>query len=147
MDMGRLVKILQGHEGRVTKGGRHVPYKDSKGKLTLGYGHLLERGVTESVALLLLQEDIQEVINELRRKWWWFDELDAVRQEVVINMAFNMGVPRFATFKRTIGYISEGEYVLASQEMLDSKWAREDVGPSRSSQLSRMMANGEYEEI
>lgn len=141
MNFGRMVDNFIKHEGRVFKEGYHKPYKDSVGKLTIGYGrNITDRGITEDEALLLLHNDIQQTVNELRKKYYWFDSLDEVRQEVIVNMAFNMGVPTFSQFVNTISYIEEGKFDLAAANMLKSKWSRQ-VG-IRATELAREMASG-----
>lgn len=140
MNLHNLTDTLIRHEGRVVTSGRHQMYKDSVGKVTIGYGrNLTDRGISENEARFLLHEDINEVIQGLGR-YWWFTELDEVRQEVVINMAFNLGLTGFSKFRNTIGYISDGNYSQAAANMLKSKWARQ-VG-IRAQELSRMMASG-----
>jgi len=144
MNFDRMVEDFKRHEGRVYKDGYHKPYKDSVGKLTIGYGrNISDRGLSEDEALYLLHNDIQDTIKELKQKYYWFDSLDDVRREVIINMAFNMGVPTFAQFRNTIGYIEEGHYDLAARNMLKSKWARQ-VG-IRAQELAREMESGTAE--
>lgn len=144
MNFGRMIDNLIKHEGTVFKHGYHKVYKDTVGKLTIGYGrNITDRGITENEARLLLHNDVQATVDELRKKYFWFDSIDSVRQEVVVNMAFNMGVPTFSSFVNTIGYIEEGKYDLAAANMLQSKWARQ-VGV-RATELAREMASGEAE--
>lgn len=142
MNMARVIEILKRHEGFVKREGRHFPYKDTVGKLTTGYGrNITDKGFSEDEVQLMLYNDIQEVIDGLRKDYWWFDELDDVRQEVVINMAFNLGLAGFGKFRNTIGYISDGAYSQAASNMLASKWAGQ-VG-YRARELSDMMRTGE----
>jgi len=68
------------------------------------------------------------------------NDLDAVRQRVVIDMAFNIGVPRLTGFKKMWAAIHCGDYEEAALEMMDSKWARQ-VG-RRAKRLSLMMKTG-----
>lgn len=144
MNMARLVETIVRHEGQVRQGDRHMPYKDSVGKLTIGHGrNLSDRGISSGEARFMLVSDIQETINELRHRYRWFDPLDEIRQEVVINMAFNMGVPTFGMFVGTIAHIERGEYADAADHMLRSKWARQ-VG-YRATELSGMMRYGRVE--
>ena len=118
-----------------------MPYKDSVNKLTIGYGrNLTDRGLSNSEAEYLLANDIQEVIDGLRKSYWWFDTINEVRQEVVINMAFNLGLAGFAKFRNTVGYISDGNYKQAAANMLKSKWAIQ-VG-YRARELAREMETG-----
>ena len=141
MNFQRLTDTLVRHEGSHILEGRHRLYKCTAGKETIGYGrNLTDRGISEGEAKTLLHNDIQDSINEVRDKLYWFDSLDDVRQEVIVNMAFNLGVPGLMKFRNTIGYIEEGEYGMAAQEMLNSQWAAQ-VG-YRAQELSRMMASG-----
>jgi lysozyme len=141
MNMDRLVKTLIRHEGAVRKNNRHFPYKDSVGKLTIGFGrNLTDRGLSEDEAQYLLSNDIHEVINDLQNNYHWFNQLDSVRQEVVINMAFNLGFTGFSKFKTTIKRIAEGNYESAAANMLNSKWASQVHG--RADELAEMMRTG-----
>jgi len=140
MDMTRLQKQLRIDEGQVKKKNRHVVYQDSEGHDTVGIGRLVSRGFSNAEVTMMLHSDINDAIADLRRKFWWFDNLDDIRQEVVINMVFNLGIDRFSGFRKTIDYISQEEFILAAAEMLDSEWAVQ-VG-NRAQRLSRMMASG-----
>lgn len=141
MNMARLTDTLVRHEGAVRKNGRHMPYTDTTKHLTIGFGrNLTDRGLSEDEARLLLYNDVQDVINGLRKSFWWFNELDDVRQEVVINMAFNLGLVGFSKFKNTIAHISAGEYEQAAAGMLQSLWASQ-VG-RRATELANMMRTG-----
>ena len=62
--------------------------------------HIFSDGITEADAMYLAQNDVQIVEEELVRAHPCVEELDAVRQLVLIDMAFNMGVPRLCKFKK-----------------------------------------------
>lgn len=137
MKRERLSKILVRHEGIRLK-----PYKDSVGKLTIGVGRNLEDvGISEDEAYYMLQNDIDVAIDRLNRIFPQWIELDDVRQEVLINMSFNLG-NKLAKFKRFLRAVKEGNYEQASYEMLNSKWATQ-VG-RRAKELAYAMRNGEY---
>ena len=141
MIITRLAKRLKIHEGEVKTGGRHRMYTASVGKITIGYGrNLSDRGLSDSEAAFLLNNDMADVVEECRREFQWFDKLDDVRQEVILNMVFNLGMPKFKKFKKTITYIEQRNFTMASEEMLNSKWARQ-VG-SRALELSHEMQFG-----
>ncbi len=134
-------KMLVRHEGLRLK-----PYRCTSGKLTIGIGRNLEdNGISEEEAYLMLDNDINEVIDNLKNKYDWFERLNDVRKAVVIDMAFNLGIPRFGAFKKTISLIESEDFDGASKEMLNSKWAVQ-VG-YRAKELSEMMRSGEYKEI
>jgi len=138
MNMQRLQNTLEHHEGLRLK-----PYKDSVGKLTIGIGRNLDDvGISKSEALLLLQNDIDVAINKLRTNYSWFSALSEIRQEILINMVFNMGITRFKGFKKMIHALEQADYTAASVEMLDSKWASQ-VG-NRATELSAAMLKGEF---
>jgi len=55
-------------------------------------------------------------------------------------MAFNLGRPRLAKFKRMLAAIAAEDFVRAAAEMLNSSWAI-DVG-QRARTLARLMRDG-----
>ena len=135
-----IKEMLIRHEGLRLK-----PYLDSVGKLTIGIGRNLDdRGITKDKALYLLKNDIENSIQDLKT-FRWFDGLDQVRKEALIDMMFNLGRYRFNKFQKMIKALEEKDYLKASQEMLNSKW-REQVG-HRAIELARMIESGEYYEI
>ena len=91
---------------------------------------------------MLLNNDIAKVRREVNRTFTWFSHLNPVRKNVVLNMVFNIGLPRFRQFKKTIAAIRAKEWEGAAREMLDSRWARQ-VG-RRARELARMMKSGKY---
>lgn len=110
------------------------------------------RGITRTQAMILLSHDIDACVADLDRKLPWWRKLDGVRQRVLINMCFNMGIGRapdaarkitgrgLLGFANTLRLISAGAYSDASQNMLASRWA-EQVGP-RAARLAAMMRTG-----
>lgn len=137
MDRQRLFTQLRLHEGV-----EHKPYKCTAGYLTIGVGrNIEERGLSDDEIDFLLDNDINIVVDELGRTYDWFFDLSEVRQRVVADMVFNLGLPRFAQFKNMIAAIEAEDYVQASNEMMDSRWAQQ-VG-LRASRLAEMMETDE----
>lgn len=126
------------------EGLRLKPYRDTVGKLTIGVGRNLDDvGISKEEALYLLENDIQRAIREASKIFGstvWLS-LDEVRQAVIIDMLFNLGKPRFLTFKKFIQAVKEKDFKKASYEMLNSKWAKQ-VG-KRAERLAYMMETGE----
>ncbi|MGM0411280.1 MAG: glycoside hydrolase family protein [Bacillota bacterium] len=134
--MKSIVEQLELHEGF-----RSDPYKDTEGYLTIGYGRNLDaKGISREEAAHLLENDIKEVVKDLK-KHYWFTTLDKIRQKVIIDMAFNLGVNGLLSFKKMIQALKEKNYDKTADEMLDSLWA-EQVG-NRADRLARMMRTGE----
>ena len=103
---------------------------------------IYEHGIREADAMYLAQNDVQIVEEELLRAHPCVEDLDAVRQLVVMDMAFNMGVPRLCKFKKMWNAIHENKFDMAAKEMLDSRWAIQVK--SRAVKLSNAMHNGEF---
>ena len=153
-----LSKLIE-HEGMVL-----TVYKDSLGIDTIGIGRNLkdrgiskeeleymdipsmdviyEHGINEADARYLALNDIAIVENELCSVHPCVENLDSVRQLVLMDMAFNMGVPRLCKFKNMWNAIHQEDFESASFEMMDSKWARQ-VG-NRAKRLSEAMKTGEF---
>jgi len=154
-----FVNKLIAHEGL-----RLQVYKDTLGIDTIGIGRNLEDrgitkeeldwmdipnmdavyeyGITEADAMYLAKNDVQIVEEELVRAHPCVEELDAVRQLVLMDMAFNMGVPRLRKFTKMWNAVHEKKFDIAAKEMLDSRWAVQVK--SRSTKLAHAMHHGEF---
>jgi lysozyme len=136
VDRHAMVRQLRLHEGE-----RFKPYRCTAGKLTIGVGRNLDdRGITAAESAYLLCNDISEKETELVHALPWVSSLNEVRQRVLVDMAFNLGIDGLLGFKRTLATIQAGDYQRAATMMLDSKWAGQ-VG-QRAERLARMMATG-----
>jgi lysozyme len=157
-DRDELVKMVALHEGIVLS-----VYQDHLGINTVGIGRNLDDrgitdgellfmnktiddvyddGLTEEEAYYLCMNDIAIVEKELLDSKPIVNQLSAVRQMVLVDMAFNMGVPRLRLFKNMWMAIEKVNYPLACEEMIDSRWASQ-VG-NRAMKLSLAMKNGEW---
>lgn len=133
MQKERLKKQLLDDEGL-----RMKPYHCTGGKLTIGIGRNLEDvGISKEEAEYLLENDINRIHRDLSKKIDFFADLDSLRQEVLINMAFNMGVSGLLGFRRTLAFMRKGDFDAASVEMLKSKWSQQV--PNRAFRLSLLM--------
>jgi lysozyme len=127
---------LERHEGLRLK-----PYRDTVGKLTVGYGRNLEDvGISRDEADFMLDNDIDQVERQLDTVDEYRD-LNDVRQTVIANMAFNLGFAGLMGFKNMWSAIDRRDWDRAADEMLNSKWARQ-VGV-RAVELSEIMRTGE----
>ena len=134
--MESLIRELTRDEGLRLK-----PYKCTAGKTTIGVGRNLDDvGISPDEAEILLRNDIARAEEGLDVALPWWRTLDPVRQRVMVNMAFNLGIAGLLGFKNTVELIRCGEYLDAAQHMLASKWARQ-VGP-RALRLATMMRDG-----
>ena len=126
---------------KVDEGYKGFMYKDSEGKTTIGYGHNLDDiGFPQRLAELVLYYDLKETIREVRREFLWFKDMPESKQEVVVNMAFNVGMSSIRGFKRMLFALSKHDYLSAAKEMIDSKWYTQ-VG-QRARRLVSIMSDG-----
>jgi lysozyme len=131
-----MIRQLRLHEGERLK-----PYRCTAGKLTIGVGRNLDdRGISAAESAYLLGNDIDHHWRELVKALPWVEQLDEVRQRVLLDMAFNLGIGGLLGFKNTLATIKGGNYRKAGEMMLDSKWAGQ-VG-QRADRLAVMMATG-----
>lgn len=136
MNKAKLAEQLKKHEGIKLK-----PYTDTVGKLTLGIGRNLEdKGITEQEALFMLNNDVDYFYNKLCQRIGWMKTLNDARQNVLVNMAFNLGIAGLMSFKKMLLACEHGNFKIAATEMLSSKWA-EQVG-YRANELAEQMRTG-----
>lgn len=126
---------------REQEGFRAELYPDSGG-WAIGYGrNLTFRPLTKDEAEYLLLSDLRSITVELQQKIdCWFD-LNSVRQEVLAEMAYNLGTGGLLQFKRMLSAMRREQWNEAENELLDSKAARQL--PRRYGQLAQMMRTGE----
>lgn len=151
--MDQLINQIKRHEGF----SEHV-YLCPAGKRTVGYGynldanplklssseivHALKNGMAEQEAERLLTRMVGRCIDQLDTGIPWCVDIDPVRHDALINMAYNLGIVGLLKFTKTLALIKAGDYPKAADEMLKSKWAS-DVG-HRAVELSAQMRSGNY---
>lgn len=152
-DLCEGAALLMKHEGF-----REVVYKDTKGKLTIGYGlNLEDRGVTEEQARRLMLDAVHDLDLAFRGIYGaWYDRLNSARKWVCLNMAYQMGFRGFGSFKKMIAALElaankatpadtpvrKQVWRKVKDEMLDSQWARNF--PDRANELAGMMEDGTW---
>lgn len=112
---------------------------------TVGYG-CIGPGIgpdtvwTQSQAEAEFDRRFTSLISDLDSEIPWWRTLDDVRQDVIANMAWNLGVKGLLGFKRFLADLQAAMYAAAAAEMMDSKWATQV--PSRARRLRVMMLTG-----
>ena len=139
MDKKQLTKELRRDEGVVP-----FAYQDHLGYWTIGVGRLIDKrkggGLSDAEIDFLLSNDIDRFEKQVIDALPWYSRLDDVRQRVLVNMAFNLGIAGLLGFKNTLAMIERGDYAGAAKGMLASKWAGQ-VG-ERAKRLAIMMETG-----
>ena len=139
MGYNDLKARIKKHEGY-----RDTIYKDSLGFSTIGYGHLVlqtdryEKGVTYR------KKDLEKVFNTdfntaKSNANQLIEGLPIHHQAkcVIIEMVFQLGMGGVSKFKKMWKALKQNNYKIASEEMLDSRWAKQT--PKRAEELSNVM--------
>lgn len=138
----KAIEQIRRHEGEVL----HA-YTDSLGMLTIGVGRLIDKrkggGISKEESEFLLSNDINTRIAALEKRLPWFDQLDDVRKAVLLNMSFQLGIAGLMQFTKTLTHVQNGEYDLAADGMLKSKWATQT--PKRAQEMSNQMRTGQWQ--
>lgn len=138
-----LIKTLKRHEGV-----RRYVYKDHLGYETIGVGRCLVEGIgiglSDDEIEYMLANDIARCAVELSKAFNWFQDLNTVRREAMINLCFNLGLTRLLNFKRALAAMRAKDYAKAAEEFLDSRWA-DQVG-QRAIEVTDMIRSGQYAE-
>jgi len=110
-------------------------YKDHLGFPTIGYGTKLP--LTEEEAELLLRHRLHKMVKELLRHKPFVEELPLDAKLIILNMAYQLGVPRLLGFRKMWSALESKDFEEAAKEMRDSLWNRQT--PNRSNKLASIM--------
>ena len=120
---------------KASEGFRSKVYQCTEGHDTIGYGFAIKDLVlTEHIATRILNAKLVELKLRVQQKFPFIVDLPDEVQNVVIEMCYQMGVSGFSKFKKTISLLESKEFLSASKEMLDSRWAKQT--PNRAKKLS-----------
>ena len=138
MNYDDLKARIKKHEGF-----RDTVYLDSLGKRTVGYGHLCventwndNKKYSEAFLNIIFDKDFDNA-KDNAHKLIGDMALHHQAKCVLIEMVFQLGIGGVSKFKNMWKALGEGNYQTASEEMLDSRWAKQT--PKRAEELSNVM--------
>jgi lysozyme len=142
IELEQVEKRLFADEGNVP-----FAYRDSKGFWTIGPGILIDErrggGLSLDESKYLLRGRILKLEEACIRRFPWWLDVDDGRQQIIVCMAYQLGMNGVANFKKMCAAMAEHDYERAADEMLDSEWARKD-SPERAHRMAQMMRTGEF---
>ena len=137
-DYYKMISLNEGVKPKV--------YKDSKGHRTIGVGFNLEDGgnrkilkkegidinelfdgreLSENEVKTLYNYSLTQAFNDAQK----FDKNFAKRPEkvkkAIVDMSFNLGLPRLNKFKKMREGLEVDDYSKAADEMVDSEWYKD----------------------
>jgi GH24 family phage-related lysozyme (muramidase) len=133
----KALDLIKKREGLILK-----VYKDSLGKLTAGYGHLIKPGeealgITQTLSDRWLKEDYQGAYRAAQEQAatlpLWTQELE----DVLISVNYQLGIKWTSKFPKTWAMMVEGKYEEAAREVEDSLWHKQT--PVRVRDLQRAL--------
>jgi lysozyme len=134
-----LEKKIYAHEGI-----RQWVYFDSLGNATIAIGRCIahgNEGISVDEAFYLLRNDIDKCYRSLS-EYVWFKYLNDVRQGVLIELCFNIGLGGLLEFQGMIHALEAKDYATAAKEMLASRWATQVH--QRANDMAAWMEKGSY---
>ena len=141
MNLERLMESVKKHEGY-----RNKVYLDTLGKRTVGVGHLCvedfwedDKEYEEKFLMTILEHDLSTAIkgaNDLMAEHGCMD-INEKAEEILIEMVFQLGKTGVSKFKNMWKALAEKNYIGASYEMLDSRWAKQT--PNRAKSMAQIM--------
>lgn len=142
--MTSLRQLLIEEEARVP-----YAYHDSKGLLTIGVGHLIDKHaggrLPDLIIDALLDYDIAEKSGQAARIPG-FERLNEFQRAAIIAMVFQLGFEPFdgdgfKDFSDMLRALAAGDVQAAAAAGRDSKWCRED-SPLRAQREMKMLESG-----
>lgn len=138
---------------KVNEGFRANIYQCTAGVDTVGYGFnvnyleedelALNKGVVEpmtpEVAHKILELKLEKLKVALIREFSWVEQKPVIVQEALLEMAYQLGIPKMKSFSQTLTYIKEDNYQQAAINLRKSKWAKQT--PKRVENLIRSLQN------
>lgn len=131
---------------KLQEGYRDHAYLDTVGVWTIGYGFTADVRPGDTITLTeaneYLSQRAMQAVFDARRLLSNFDQMDAARQAVMANMAYNLGIKRLSQFRNTLANVNAGNYAAAAKGMRASLWCKQVKG--RCAALARSMESGEF---
>ena len=115
----------------VNEGFRSKPYQCSEGVLTIGHGITW---LTKEESLHILTGRISQLHLKLSEDLDWYDRMPPEIKGVIIEMCYQIGFTGVMKFKKMIANMKDINWKGASDEMLDSLWAKQT--PDRANRLA-----------
>lgn len=130
------------HDLVVEEGYRRHTYLDTKDNETIGYGFLLSEGLYENECDFILKNRISMCEKDLVAFFPQYIELKEARKVVLLDMCYNLGMPKLMKFTDLFNAIKVHDYVAAGQAIWNSLAAKEL--PDRYKNLMNRMVAGVF---
>ena len=138
MDLEQTKKEIKKEEGF-----RMEVYKDTLGFETGGYGHKMIEGEDIPTDMAgwtkLFERDFARAVTGAEDVLMLCPNVHDTARHIVVEMCYQMGSYGVSKFHGMLSALQESDYVTASKEMLDSRWAKQT--PKRAMRMAERMRN------
>lgn len=127
------------------EGRSNAAYQDSLGYWTVGIGHRVDRDVgviSDAWIDALFEEDIRIAISDAKQAVKTFDSQPHEVKLILVDLSFQLGLPKLLKFEKTIKACNERDYLLMSEELRNSRWYLQ-VGRRSKHHVDKLKALGE----
>jgi lysozyme len=116
------------------------PLTTGEWKYLLDHGHLA-LSLSRPGADWLMEQQIVATRGQCARMLDFWPKLNEVRQDVIVEMAFQMSLQKVLAFHDLLQAIRDERWTAAKEAGLDSKWAKAD-SPKRAKELMDRFERG-----
>lgn len=135
------------------------PYQDTEKLWTFAIGRCLETNplsgaewkalldagemsvhISKEGADRLLGPAVDAIRIQCVKSFRWYPALTPARQDAIANMVYNLGFVKFLLFRKALDALNAGDFDLAANEFLNSRWA-EQVG-ARARRIANIIRTG-----
>jgi lysozyme len=132
---------------RVDEGLRLTVYLDTRGLATVGVGHLVHPAdllhvgdrITPARCQALFAADLGRTLADCEREVVGWQTFPGAVQEILANMAYNLGIVGLLKFYTLLHCVRVGDYAGAAAAMVQSRWYTQ-VGDRSRRLVARMRA-------
>ena len=125
---------------KAEEGFKRLPYRDTRGQLTIGYGTDLDAGISFAEGEYLLAERARANAEALYRLWKPLRDMRPDVRQALEDMAYQLGATGVLEFRKMLAALVKRDYATAAREALDSAWARET--PKRAARVVKAFRDG-----
>jgi len=131
---------------RHDEGWSELPYRDSRGFMTIGYGFLVDErrnsALPPEAGEIWLQDIARKRVRDLAKAWPPFSDQEEEVQRALANMAYQLGIRGLLGFKKMLLALERNDRLAAAQEALDSRWAKRQT-PERAARMAALIKGDE----
>lgn len=123
--MIEMLYLVESNPDRKKRFPTNIKELDGEKLFTLILKDLKDYGLDTPEVYFLLRNDINYTVDQLEKRVAWYEEALPELKEILINMAFNLGIDGLLTFEETLPMLERREYAQAAEQLRKSKWYKQ----------------------